>query len=189
MSGVVPVVLPELAWVPTSASGDRLRHPVDLVVVHRWGVRYGGTAETAAEYRGVVRFFLDPRNNASAHIVFPGSAVLGHATQMVAWGHYAWAEAAYNPQADEIESADAIWLGKDPHGFKVLARMVADRLLRRGLPAVWSSRYGFCRHADLGVAGGGHLECPTTDLALWRAFVHEVQAEHVKGGFRPEWGR
>lgn len=189
MTAVDPVVLPHLAWVPTSASGERHRHPVDLVVVHRWGVRYTNAAETAAEYHGVVRYFLDPKNRASAHVVFPGSAVPGQATQMVAWNHYAWAEAAYNPAADEIESADAIWLGKDPHGLRVLARMVADRLLRRELPPVWSHHYGFCRHADLGVAGGDHLECPTTNLAIWRAFVKLVQVEHLRGGFRPSWGR
>lgn len=182
-------VLPELRWHPTAASGDRRGHPVNLVVVHRWGVRYVSEPAEKVDYEGVVRFFSDPANNASAHIVYPGSAVPGEATQMVAWGHYAWAEAAYNPDADDIESADAIWLGHDPDGLQVLARIVADRLKRRGLPPVWSHRRGFCRHADLGAAGGGHLECPTTDLALWRHFIRLVQSEHERGGFRPYWGR
>lgn len=183
------VVLPELRWVPTGASGERHAHPVELVVVHRWGVRYVSEEDEATTYRGVVRFFLDPANQASAHIVFPGSAVPGEATQMVSWREYAWGEAAFNPVADEIESADAIWLGHDPHGFRVLARMVADRLLRRNLPPVWSHVRGFCRHGDLGAAGGGHYDCPTTDLTLWRSFVHEVQAQYERGGFRAVWGR
>jgi hypothetical protein len=132
---------------------------------------------------------MDTAHEASAHIVFPGSAVPGEATQMVAWADYGWAEAAYNPDADEIESADAIWLGKDPHGLAVLARIVAYRLHIRGLPPVWSTRQGFCRHADLGAAGGGHTSCPTTDLAYWKHFIGMVQFEHHRGEFRWQWGR
>lgn len=183
------VVLPNLRWHPTAASGPRHGHPVELVVVHRWGVRYVDAAGEAKDYAGVIAYFSNPANQASAHVVYPGSAVPGEATQMVAWSDYAWAEAAYNPVADDVESADAIWLGHDEEGLHVLARIVAARLHARGLPAVWSHRRGFCRHADLGQAGGGHLECPTTDLALWRRFVRLVQAEHERGHFRPSWGR
>lgn len=186
MSGTI---LPSLDWRPTTAKGDRHGHPVTLVVVHRWGVRYTSPAAEARSYEGVVRFFSNPANKASAHIVFPGSAVPGEATQMVAWENYAWAEAAYNPQADEVESADAIWLGHDPEGMAVLARIVADRLHARRLPPVWSNRHGFCRHADLGAAGGGHTACPTTDLKLWRHFCSLVEAEAARGHFRPVWGR
>jgi hypothetical protein len=185
-----PVILPpDLRWLPTAASGPRSGHPVSIVVVHRWGVRYTSPAAEAASYQGVCLYFRDPRNRASAHIVFPGSSDAGAATQMVAWDQMAWAEAAYNPAADDVESADAIWLGHDPHGFAVLARIVAFRLHARGLPAVWSTRHGVCRHADLGAAGGGHTECPTTDLALWRRFVAAVQHETARGGFRESWGR
>jgi hypothetical protein len=183
-----PVILPMLDWKPTAASGDRHGHPVNLVVVHRWGVRYTTREAEAHSYRGVINFFSDPKNKASAHVVYPGSADANWATQMVAWSHYAWAEAAYNPDADEIESADAIWLGKDPAGMAGLARIVACRLHARGLPPVWSSRRGFCRHADLGAAGGGHTSCPTTDLKVWRHFVSLVQEQHSRGGCRP-WGR
>jgi hypothetical protein len=183
-----PVALPHLLWHPTAAKGDRRGHPVNLVVVHRWGVRYTTPAAEAHSYDGVVRFFSDKSNGASAHIVYPGTAVPNEATQMIAWGDYAWAEAAYNPDADEVESADAIWLGHDPVGMRVLARIVACRLHARRLPAVWSTRRGFCRHADLGHAGGGHTACPTTDLKVWRNFVGLVQDEFDRGGCRL-WGR
>lgn len=182
------VVLPGLAWTPTAARGPRYGHPVSLVVVHRWGVRYVSPAGEAASYRGVINYFLDPANDASAHVVYPGSAVPNQATQMVRWDDYAWAEAAYNPAADDVESADAIWLGKDPAGFRQLARIVAFRLHQRRLPPLWSSVRGFCRHADLGAAGGGHPLCPTTDLTLWRSFVRAVQIEAQRGGFRKTWG-
>ena len=165
------VVLPELDWVPTAASGSRNGGQVVRVVVHRWGVAYTDEPAEARSYQGVINFFKNPANQASAHVVFPGSAVPGKATQMVAWDQKAWAEAADNPTSDDIESADAIWLGHDPKGFQELARIVADRLHARGLPAVWSTQSGFCRHGDLGQAGGGHTSCPTTDLHLWHLFV------------------
>lgn len=181
--------LPDLHWNPTGNSGERFGHPVDLIVVHRWGVRYTNEQQEAATYQGVINYFKERSSQVSAHVVFPGSAVPGEATQMVSWDHMAWAEAAYNPVADDIESADAIWLGHDDEGLNVLARIVAARLHARGLPAVWSTRKGFCRHADLGAEGGGHLACPTTDLNLWRRFVGLVQLERERGGFRPHWGR
>lgn len=192
-----PTVLPSLDWRPTTACSPRYGHLVELVVVHRWGVRYTSEPAEAQSYAGVVAFFSAPANRASAHVVFPGSADPGHATQMVAWDALAWAEAAYNAGADEVESADACWLpdprraGKviDEAGLAVLARIVAYRLHVRKLPPVWSARQGFCRHADLGAAGGGHTACPTTDLALWRRFSALVQAEYHRGGFRPSWGR
>ena len=182
-------ILPNLSWNPTTACGQRHGHPIELVVVHRWGVRY--TTEPAEDktYHGVIDYFTNRANQASAHVVYPGSAAPGEATQMVRWSDYAWAEAAYNPVAVEVESADAIWLGHDEDGFAQLARIVAAMLHYHDLPAVWSHRHGFCRHADLGAAGGGHLECPTTDLALWRRFVRLTQQEHERGGFRPVWGR
>lgn len=187
--------LPELRWRPTTAYSPRDGHPVELVVVHRWGVRFTTEPAEAASYEGVIRYFKDPANRASAHVVFPGSAVPGEAAQMVSWSHLAWAEAAYNPVADDVESADACWtLEHDGHvadeaGLAVLARIVAFRLHERGLPPVWSHRRGFCRHADLGAAGGDHLECPTTDLGLWRRFAGMVKHEHDRGGFRHVWGR
>ena len=184
-----PVILPDLLWHPTAASSSRNGHPVDLVVVHRWGVRYTTEPDEAKSYHGVINWFSNPANRASAHVVFPGSAVPGEATQMVAWADMAWAEAAYNPVADDVESADAIWVGGDTEGMAVLARIVAFRLHVRGLPAVWSTRRGFCRHADLGAAGGGHTSCPTTDMAQWRHFVTLVQHEAARGGFRKTWGR
>lgn len=186
MTGVI--LPPKLVQDPTAAKGNRHFSKVETVVVHRWGVRYVNETGEAVSYHGVRNYFRNPANGASAHIVFPGSAVPGEATQMVGWDSYAWAEAAYNPTSDEVESADAIWLGDDPEGMKVLARIVAFRLHVRGLPPVWSHQRGFCRHADLGAAGGGHTQCPTTNLTLWKHFVSLVKAEADRGGFRKTWG-
>jgi len=185
----VTVVLPRLFWKPTAASSPRYNHPVHLIVVHRWGVRFTTEHAEAIEYRGVINFFSNPANNASAHVVYPGSAVPNEATQMVAWHEAAWAEAAYNSGADDVESADAIWLGHDHPGMEQLARIVAKRLHARSLPPVWSHTRGFCRHADLGAAGGGHLQCPTTDMTVWRQFCTLVEREYHTLPFRKIWGR
>ena len=189
MTYLRPDVLPSLLWNPTAACGDRHGQAVELVVVHRWGVRFTTEQAEQASYHGVVNWFRDPSHRASAHVVYPGAAAPGEATQMVGWNQYAWAEAAYNPIAVEVESADAIWLGHDPEGFAQLARIVGFLLTMYGLPPVWSHRRGFCRHADLGAAGGGHTECPTTDVSIWRHFVRLVQHEHARGGYRHSWGR
>lgn len=186
---VAPIVLPELDWKPTAACGTRGGAEVVRVVVHRWGVTYTDEPAEARSYEGVISFFENPANQASAHVVFPGSAVPGRATQMVAWDQKAWAEAAYNPSSDDIESADAIWLGHDPRGMQTLARMVAMRLHVRGLPAVHSVERGFCRHGDLGEAGGGHTACPTTDMNVWGVFVAMVKHEAARGDFRKTWGQ
>lgn len=190
MSGTV---LPRLVWHPTPNQGHRFGHPVNLVVVHRWGVRITNETAEAASYHGTVNYLSEPASQVSAHVVFPGSAVPGEATQMVAWNDYAWAEAAYNPAAVEVESADAIWLpmtdgARDVEGMAVLARIVAFMVAKNQLPPVWSTAKGFCRHADLGAAGGGHTSCPTTDIGLWRHFVSLVQSEYTRAGFRPSWG-
>lgn len=150
----------------------------------------------ARSYGGVQNYFLDPKHQASAHIVFPGSAKKNEATQMVLKSEKAWAESFFNSVSMDIESADAIWLGEDPKGMQVLARITAFELWQFKLPAIYVSGKqllkgmpGFCRHADLGSAGGGHFSCPTTSMKVWREFVGMVQAEAKRGGFRKVWDK
>lgn len=182
-------VLPELTWTPTTACGARNGARVHRVVVHRWGVKFSSEAAEARTYHGVVNYFRNRDNGASAHLVYAGSAAPANCTQMVRWSDYAWTEAAYNPTSVEVESADLIWEGSDHAGALQLARIVAYLLHKYQLPAVWSHDRGFCRHADLGAAGGGHTACPTTSVAQWRAFCSMVVAAHARGGFRASWGR
>lgn len=197
------IVLPEPAFKQSGGSSPRHGSKVSRVVVHRWGERIPVSEIAEAKlYGGVVSYLRDARNRASAHVVHPGTIAPGHATQLVKWSDYAWAEASYNPTSVEIEMADAIWVKDengvyDETGFEVGARMVAFLLVTGGglhppaarlLPPVWSHERGFCRHADLGAAGGGHTECPTTDLARWRRFCTRVQHHYQLGQFRPVWG-
>ncbi len=192
---VRPHTLPELKWEPTEACGSRHGQKVRLVVLHRWGVRFTTERDEAASYHGVIRYFQNPAHDASAHVVYPGSAVPGEATQMVTWAQKAWTEAFYNPDSVEVESADAIWLGHDPAGFQQLAHMTAWMLHHWHLPPVALDPAGvvhgsgFCRHADLGRLGGGHTSCPTTDRRVWEDFVRLVRSEYHRGGFRDHWGR
>jgi len=182
------VVLPNLVWLPTEACGSRNGATIDIIAVHRWGEPLSKIPVEAQIYGGVINFFKSPSNNASAHVVFPGSAVPASATQMVRWSDMAWAEAAYNAHAQDVESADDIWIGSDTEGMAVLARIVAGLCFFNKLPPVWSIRKGFCRHADLGQEGGGHLECPTTDMNQWYQFVTMVQNEYKRGGWLKSWG-
>lgn len=183
-----PHVLPEIRWRPTVNFAPRLGAHVDRVVLHRWGVRYTDEHGEALSYEGVVHYFQQPASQVSSHFVYPGSAVPNEITQMVRYADYAWTEAAYNPTSVEIECADAIWLGHDAPGLEQLAHTVGFLLHHFQLPPVWSHERGFCRHADLGAAGGGHLECPTTDLAFWRMFERSVQHNYNLGGYRRFWG-
>lgn len=71
--------------------------------------------------------------------------------------------------------------------------MTAFLLHQNGLPPTWVhgqtfARRGFLRHADGGRLAGGHTQCPTTDLELWRQFVGRVKEEHRHGHFRKNWG-
>jgi N-acetylmuramoyl-L-alanine amidase len=184
-----PVILPELAWVPTEAKSSRQGHAVDVIFVHVWGVRFTNLAAEARSYQGVINEFRNPKNDASAHVVYPGSSVPGRATQMVPWSMLAWTEMADNKRGISIESADAIWQGHDPAGFHQLARIVAFLVHDQHLPCVWSIERGFARHGDGGSRDGGHTSCPTANLSLWRSFAALVEFEYHRGGFRPAWGR
>ena len=185
-----PVVLPALTWVPSPnfypGAEDR---GVARIVLHRWASPLGTNAETKVHYEGVINLFKTTSSQVSSHVVFPGSADPGKATQMVAWKDSAWTEMEYNTTSISIESADNIWFGKDDVGMQVLARCVGFLLKKHNLPAIYSIEKGFCRHADLGQAGGGHTQCPTTDMAVWDNFVKRVQAEFARGGYRKTWGR
>jgi len=181
--------LPNILWNPTHNYGNRNGALVTRVVLHTWGVAYSSEKAEAASYHGVINYFKEPKSEASSHFVYPGSAVENEITQMVNYAHYAWTEAAYNPTSVEIECADAIWLGHDPEGFEQLVHIVGFLLHHFNLPPVWDISHGFCRHGDLGMAGGGHTACPTTNMNRWKEFVKRVDVNYKAGGYRKVWGR
>lgn len=169
----------------SSRNGRRAR----LVFLHRWG---GGN------FASVRTWLSEPRSQASAHVVYGGTLerTSGQAVQLVPFAEKAWTECELNPVGISVESADAIWTGHDAHGFAQLARIVAllchlhlDACRPVSAAGIVAGSHGFTRHADAGALGCGHLECPTTDAALWRQFSERVVAEHRLGGFRDRWGR
>lgn len=185
--------LPDLTTRWTAAhSAGRGGRKIEDVWLHRWGI-----ADWRSEsIDGVIREFLDPSKDASAHFVYAGEIGpnAGRCVQMVRYADSAWTEAAFNKEGVSIECADAIWLGHDPKGFARVARITAFLLHRFNLGGKWvrdphTHALGVTRHADGGSDGGGHTQCPTTDLELWGQFIRRVDAELALGGFRKEWGR
>lgn len=172
----LPPLKEQLSANRSSRNGER----VHLVVVH----------DTEGGYEGSISWLCDPVAQASAHMVLREDGA--EATQLVPWAEKAWACVAFNSMSDNLEMAGfaSHWYGL--RELQVAARIVADRLHARGLPATWArnptTQRGFCRHADLGIAGGGHHD-PTTNLAKWLLFVAMVKHEAARVGFRPAWGR
>ena len=180
MTAPVPIVLPPLVDHPSPNFSSRNGEKVHLIVCHR----------PVGSYEGSINFLCRPSAQASAHVITkPGGL---EATQLVGWGEKAWACVAFNAFSDNIEFSDEMWVGEDPHGLAVAARIVAFRCHVRGIPPTWTKTPatipGVCRHYDLGIAGGGHTD-PTTDDAIFASFITMVAAEYKRGGFRKEWGR
>lgn len=175
-----PVILPPLHWVQSPNQSARPTGvPVDLIVVH----------DTEGGYQGAISWFANSHAQVSAHLVLKENG--SEATQMVAYSRKAWHCANFNSRSIGLEMAGFAKAGYGPHQWAVAARIVAFLLHQHHLPARWAhggNGPGFCRHYDLGAAGGGHYD-PTTDDAVWARFVRQVQAELARGGFRPSWGR
>lgn len=172
------VSLPRLEHRPSPNQSDRLEG-VRLVVVH----------DTEGGYEGSIAWLCNPAAQASAHVVLREDGA--EATQLVPWSRKAWACMAYNSASDNLEMAGFASRGYGLAQLRRAARIVAFRLHKRGLPARWArggQGQGFCRHYDLGAAGGGHYD-PTTSTAKWLAFVALVKLEHRRGHFRHDWGQ
>lgn len=174
------IVLPPLAWreSPNQSARDH-GAKVDLIVVH----------DTEGGYEGAISWFANSHSEVSAHIVLKedGSA----ATQMVPYARKAWHASQFNSRSIGLEMAGFAKQGYGQKEWAVAARIVAFLLHSHHLPARWAmggGGSGFCRHYDLGEAGGGHRD-PTTADAVWARFVHHVQDELKRGDFRKLWGR
>lgn len=192
------VFLPPL---PYRATPNRsLRNPPSrkpsLIVLHSWGSPAATSpVEARQRFAGVTNYLCDPDVQVSAHVVYGGKLgdPDGEAVQLVPWDQKAWTQAGLNSACLSVESADAIWRGHDEPGFLQLARIVAFWCHKTKIAPIWTVNPavpGVTRHVDLGPLGNpsGHVD-PTLDVKLWRRFVEAVRLEHVRGGFRPTWGR
>lgn len=173
------IILPKLTFHPSPNVSSRHGENVHLIVVHR----------PVGSYASAITTLCDPASKASAHIVQKRGGL--EATQLVPWDSKAWACKAFNAFSDNLEINDEVWTMDDPHGFKVAARIVAQRCKVRKINPVWTqnpmTHPGICRHYDLGHIGGGHTD-PTTNRNVWLAFEAEVVRQYERGGFDLTWG-
>lgn len=166
------VVLPKIKLVNSPNQSTRTS-PINLVVLH----------DTEGGYEGAVSWFKNPHAQVSAHVVVKEDG--SEATQMVPYSKKAWHVAAFNSRSIGIELA-GYFNHESAEQLAVAARIVAFFLHKYKLPCKASSSVGYCRHKDLGEAGGGHHD--PFDDATWKKFQKLVEAEYKRGGFRKTWG-
>lgn len=173
------VVLPRPVQAHTPNQSSRHGTKIDLLVWH----------ETAGSYAGSVAWLENPAAQASAHLVIREDG--GECTQLVHLAEKAWHAAAYNPRSIGVEHANT-----RPRGYAsdaqlaVSARVFGWLCLQLGVPPRYARGGigpGICRHLDLGVAGGGHLNCGVHPDAEWLTFLGMVHAEIIRGGYRDVW--
>jgi len=153
--------LPPLAWRASPNFSSRHGARVDLVVVH----------STEGSYAGSVAWFAQKASGVSAHFVLREDGLA--ATQMVHVADKAWHACAFNARAVGLECAGFAARGLGAAEWESAASIVAWLCHYLHVPAQWARGGvgpGFCRHYDLGQAGGGHFD-PTTDESVWAHFI------------------
>lgn len=169
--------LPPLKFVASPNVSSRAGARVDLVVVH----------DTEGAYAGAVAWFTQSRSQVSAHFVLREDG--GEATQMVDLAKSAWHVCAFNRRSVGLEIAGKESAGFSDDAWLAAARIVAYLLHHLQIPCRFAEAGvgpGFCRHYDLGQAGGGHDD-PTTDAAVWRRFCDLVKSEYARGDLPTIW--
>lgn len=176
-------MLPTLKWKPSPNFSERTES-IRLIVVH----------DCEGSYQGSIATFLQTERPGigpvSAHIVLREDGK--EATQMVGFSKKAWHCRAFNSASIGVEMAGYESRGYADSEWAAEANIVAYLLHRYNLPPTWAQHgagQGFCRHLDLGAAGGGHVD-PTQDLKVWAGFCDRVRAAYNAKDFGPTpWGR
>lgn len=110
---------------------------------------------------GIDAWFNDPRANVSAHF---SVGTNGAVHQYVSLSRQAWAQASYNDEAISIEHVG--YSGERLTRRQLKASLALLRWLHERFAEVPLRRtanvagYGVIGHAELGVAGGDHPDCP-----------------------------
>lgn len=173
------MTLPPLVEKRTPNESSRHGVKVDLLVWH----------ETAGSYAGSIAWLEKPVARASAHLVIREDG--GECTQLVHLADKAWHAEAYNARSVGVEHANTTAKGyASAVQLAVSARIFGWLCLRLGVPPRWARAGvgpGICRHLDLGLAGGGHLNCGVHPEAEWVTFLGMVHAEIIRGGYRKTW--
>lgn len=171
-------MLPQPIWRPSPNFSQRIGR-VDLVVLH----------DTQGGYAGAISWFANAHAQVSAHFVMREDG--GEIAQMVALADKAWACCAFNSRSINLEMAGFAKQGYGEAEWAAAAELVATLLHVHQIPAQWARGGvgpGFCSHFDLGAAGGGHTD-PTTDQAVWGAFIDRVERAARVGDLPASYGR
>lgn len=172
--------LPVLKQVPSPNYSSRGGARVRLMVVH----------DTEGSYSGAIAWFAQKVSQVSTQLVMREDG--GEVTQCVALNEKAWAVCAYNAVSINIEGAGSEAQAFSDAWWATMATIVAWLLHRYNLPCRWAVGGvgdGFCSHADLGAAGGGHHDPTAVNSPRWALFCRQVAdayAEFAKAPL-PDW--
>lgn len=186
MAEPTPVALPPIAWVGTRCVSNRSTQDVRLVVVH----------DPEGPYAGTVNYIRDKtpdENGVSYHVLLNEDAT--KTAQFVPWNKKAWSCARFNSWSDNVSIAGFAGNRWSFAALNRLARVVAFRLHKRGLPARFVSApvsptnppRGFTFHSELGTAGGNHHDPGLTGVKR-QFFIVAVKFHLKRGKFRKAWG-
>lgn len=166
----LPYRLPPLLWKSSPNFSSRKGARVDLIVLH----------STEGGYGGSVAWFQQSRSAVSAHFVLREDGA--EATQMVHLADKAWHACAFNARSIGLECAGFAAKGLADAEWRAAAAIVAYLLHHLQIPLRFARAGvgpGFCRHFDLGKAGGGHGD-PTTSDAVWQRVMALITEEYAK---------
>lgn len=187
--------------IPRTPPKDIVLPPLDIAISPNRSPRLSGVKpfliclhRPVGKYGPSISWLSNPESQASAHVITEGNGTgVDVATMLVPWDQKAWACEAFNSISYNIEIDDDAWNGKDLTALYTAARLAAFLSVKTRIPAASAEKAphntaGVVRHIALGAAGGGHTD-PTTDLALFRFFIKQMQREIDRGGFRPTYGQ
>jgi hypothetical protein len=150
----------------TPNQSARLAGPVKLIIVHTPEGNYAGTSS----------YIMKSASAVSYHVLIKKDGT--EATQFVPWDRKAWHAGTMNSLSDGISiEGYARLFDLSDKGVHQAAKLVAQRLIARNLPVVWTTdvaKGGFCRHGDL----QSNRTDPTPDLNEWKLFVSMVKAQY-----------
>ena len=163
-------VLPKLKWVTSpNFHAGRNAPAVTQIVLH----------DCEGSYAGAVSWFSQRQSDVSSHFVLKEDGK--EATQMVHYADTAWHACAANAHSIGVEMGGVAKRGYPDVEIAAATNVVAYLLHRFKLPCRFAEHgagSGFCRHYDLGAAGGGHYD-PVTDPKMWATYVAKIGAAYA----------
>lgn len=173
----LPPIKSAAVWPsPNSSTRTHGNDAVDLIIVHTPEGPYEAMNEFLGRASAQVSYHTLTKEDGS------------ETTQHVQFSRKAWHAKVHNSRSEghALAGNAASTRAFSPGGRK-LARIVAFRLHKRGLPPVWRKHGevggGFCRHADLQTDRSDPM-----NKYRWYSFVALVKFQHALGHFRKTWG-